>query len=221
MDLVLWWVCLTTCDLQALFHLLSNSVFFNLVRNLMTTEMRMMLFMSWMAKNCAVKGKKQLLSLFWTLYFELLAVNDGCKRKLAEFTCHYHVQTLKSLVSDKVPKRTSLFSCCLTDNETTAVNVNRRLSGSFQGHDWACSLQTGQRWWPRNGAFWWWWWWRLSALSQQWTQVMRVFLRCGRAGSVVKKKRLNLLFAIPDMDLLFALSTGSLWRTFPHGSAGR
>lgn len=34
-------------------------------------------------------------------------------------------------------------------------------------------------------------------------------------------KKIAFFFPVPGMALLFALSTGSLWRTFLQGSAGR
>lgn len=174
-----------------------------------------------MAKNCAVKGKKRLLSFeSCTLNFSQLMMGIKANLQCLLVIVSY-AQPFKSLVSAKVSKSSSLFCCCLTQNETTAVNVNHRWSGAFQGNDWACSLQTGQRWRPRNGTFWWWWWWRLSALSQQWTQVMTGFLQLLWSRWLGHKKRLNWFFAFPDMALLFALSTDSLWRTFLHGSAGR
>lgn len=133
-----------------------------ILRSLMTTEMQMMLFMSWMAKSCAVKGMKLLFAFFW-IYFELLTPKDLCK--LAAFACHVKAEFQVFLVG--------LFSYYVC--YTMAVTFKLRLSFSFQGHNWTCSLQTGQRWRPRNGTLWWWWWWRLSALSQQWTQVMTSF----------------------------------------------
>lgn len=126
----------------------------------MTTEMQMMLFMSWMAKSCAVKGMKLLFTFFWT----------SAKR---------FVQTCSVCLSLSREGSISSHSC-------RSLSLSLRLSFSFQGHNWACSLQTGQRWRPRNGTLWWWWWrwwWRrrrLSALSQQWTQVMTIFFCIGQ-----------------------------------------
>lgn len=83
---------------------------------------------------------------------------------LVTITCTHH---FKSFIGGKVPKR-----------QAVSVGAMAVTALSSQGHDWACSLQTGQRWRPRNGTLWWWWWWRLSALSQQWTQVKTSFLCC-------------------------------------------